>query len=90
MADHNCKVRGTDNPFAEITRSITLQVLGKTPREIKEDKGLARCARTRDHMEEEQLISIEWAEIQARKLVRAEAADGNDECVNAGTRAGRP
>lgn len=89
MADHNCKVRGCDNPFAEITRTITLQVLGKTPKEIREDKGLAKSAPTRDSLDEEQLISIEWAEIQARKLIKAEAADGNIECVDAGRRAGK-
>lgn len=89
MVDHNCKVRGTDNPFAEITRSITLQVLGKTPKEIREDKGLAKSAPTRDSLDEEELISIEWAELQARKLIRSEAADGNEECVGAGKRAGK-
>jgi hypothetical protein len=89
MADHNCKVRGiNDNPFAEATRAISLQVIGQTPKEIKESKGLAKSAKTRDHLDEEQLVSIEWAEIQARKLIRTEAADGNRECVDCCRRAG--
>lgn len=89
MADHNCKIRGSDNPFAEATRSISLQVLGKTPSEIKVSKGLAKSASTRDHLDEDQLLSIEWAELQARKLIQTEASDGNAECVDACRRAGR-
>lgn len=89
MADHNCKVRGKDdNPFAEITRAISLKVLGKTPGEIREDKGLAKSAPTRDSLDEDDLISLEWAEVQARKLIKGEALDGNEECVDAGRRAG--
>lgn len=89
MADHNCKVRGKDdNPFAEITRAISLKVLGKTPSEIREDKALTKSAATRDALDEDDLISLEWAEVQARKLIKGEALDGNQECVDAGRRAG--
>lgn len=89
MRDHNAKQIGNDNPYAEGTRSIYLSVIGKTPKEIKAGKGLAKSARTRDHLSTEELISIEWAEIQARKLMVNEAADGNAECVDACRRAGR-
>lgn len=89
MADHNSKRIGQDNPFAEGTRSISLAVLGKTPKEIRAEKGLSDSARTRDYLSTEELISIEWAEIQARKLMINEAADGNAECVDACRRAGR-
>lgn len=89
MKDHNCKVVGRDNPFAEATRAITLAVLGKTPKEIRDDKCLPESARTRDFLPAEELISIEWAEIQARKLIKARGADGNSECVEACRRAGR-
>ena len=88
MRDHNCKIRGNDNPYAEITRAISLKVLGKTPCEIRTEKGLAKSAATRDSFDDEQLISIEWAEIQARKIIKTEAAEGNEECVEAGRRAG--
>jgi len=87
MADHNCKIRGNDNPYAEITRAISLKILGKTPSEIREEKGLAKSAATRDALDESELLSIEWAEVQARKLIKTEAADGNVECVDAGRRA---
>jgi hypothetical protein len=87
MAEHNCKLVGHDNPFAEITRGMSLKIIGKTPAEFKQDKGLPASATTRDHFDEDQLISFEWAEIQARKLIQSEAAVGNAECVDAGIRA---
>lgn len=89
MQDHNCKPVGKDNPFAEATRSISLQVLGKTPREIKASKGLAKSARTRDHLDKYELTRLRFAESEAERLIKTEGSDGNAECVDACRRAGR-
>lgn len=90
MRDHNCAASKTlGNPFATATRSISLSVIGQTPSEIRSERGKTKSPKTRDLLTTEELISIEWAEIQARKLMKAEAADGNDECVDACRRAGR-
>lgn len=89
MADHNCRRVGTDNPFAEATRSISLQVLGKTPREIKAGKGLPKSARTRDHLDKHELVRLKFAESEAERLMKQEGADGNAACVDACRRAGR-
>lgn len=90
MADHNCKVNGpNDNPFAEATRAISLAVLGKTPREIREEKGLGKSARTRDHLDADNLIATAFVESQSRKLMKATAADGNVECVDVCRRVAR-
>lgn len=89
MADHNCRKLGNDNPFAEGTRSISLQVLGQTPREIRESKGLAKSARTRDFLDKHELTRLRFAESEAERLMKSEGSDGNRECVEACRRAGR-
>ncbi len=81
LADHNCKVKGSDNPFAEATRTVALVVIGKTPREFKADKGLAKSAPTRSHYTEQELIETQFVEISAVGLIKEESADGNDECL---------
>jgi hypothetical protein len=89
MADHNCRVNGpNDNPFAEGTRAISLAVLGQTPREIKSDKGLAKSARTRDHLDEYELVRLRFAESEAQRLIKQTAADGNRPCVDCCRKAG--
>lgn len=89
MADHNCRRKGDDNPFAEATRAISLAVLGKTPREIKADRGLPASARTRDNLDEYELVRIRFAESESKRLMQVEAADGNGECVECCRRAAR-
>lgn len=89
MVDHNAKIAGADNPFAEATRSISLQVLGKTPSEIKAAKGLPKTAKTRDHLDRRELAALRFAESEAEHTIKAEGADGNAECVDCCRRAGR-
>ena len=89
MADHNCRRAGDDNPFAEATRAISLAVLGKTPREIKAARGLPASARTRDNLDEYELVRIRFAESESKRLMQSEAADGNRECVDCCRRAAR-
>jgi hypothetical protein len=88
LADHNCKKVGTENPFAEATRSLSLAALGKTPSEIKKSKGLKPTARTRDHLSKHDLARLRWAESESERLVQEEAADGNTECLAIVRRAG--
>jgi KilA-N domain len=92
MRDHNCHGAGRDSPYAEATRSISLHVIGKTPKEIKAAKGLAKSARTRDHLSTLELAALRFAETAGTagtELIKAEAADGNAECVNCCRRAGK-
>jgi len=90
MADHNCKVKGKhDNPFSEGTRAISLAALGKTPKEIKSSKGLAKSARTRDYLAKHELSRLRFAECEAERLITETEADGNEACVEACRRAGR-
>ncbi len=83
MRDHNCKVTQKENPYAEATRDISLKVLGQTPKEIRESRGLAKSARTRDHLKRHELIRISFAESEAEVLIDEKDANGNDECVDA-------
>jgi len=82
MADHNTRPVGAENPYAEATRAISLQVLGQTPSEIRAARGVAKRAPTRDHLSEDELDWVRFAESQAARLMRQEAADGNAECVD--------
>ncbi len=83
MRDHNCKVTQKENPYAEATRDISLKVLGQTPKEIRESRGLAKSARTRDHLKRHELIRLSFAESEAEVLIERQAADGNAQCVDA-------
>lgn len=89
MADHCCKTRGRDNPFAEITRTMSLEIFGKTPKEIREDKGLKPSDATRDSFDDTDLLLTELAEAQARKLIQKHAANGNEQCVALGLKAAK-
>lgn len=89
LGDHNCKTVGKDNPFAEATRAITIAVVGQSPREIKQAKGLAKSASTRDSLDELELAGLRYAEIAARHLIQKERAIGNKECVERCERAGK-
>lgn len=89
MADHCCKVRGKDNPFAEITRAMSLEIFGKTPREIRDEKGLKPSEATRDSFDDTDLLLTELAESQAKKLIQKHAANGNEQCVSLGLKAAK-
>lgn len=89
MSDHNCRQVGNNNPYAEATRSITLQVLGRTPREIREEKGLPKSAKTRDHLDSHELVRLRFAESEAALRIKEKAADGNEECVECCREAGK-
>jgi hypothetical protein len=88
MADHICRKVGAENPFAEATRAISLLVLGATPSELKESRGLPRSARTRDHLDRHELARLRFAESEAERLIKLTRAIGNDECVACCRRAG--
>lgn len=87
LRDHNCRTIGSFNPYAEATRSISMAATGKTPSEYKKDKGLPASARTRDHMSKVELNRTRFAESEAENLVKEEAADGNEQCMDAVRRA---
>ena len=84
MRDHNCVVRGHDNPYLEITRAIALRITGKPPAVTRKEAGMSKGKSTRDAYSESELSSIEWAENQTRLLIEKRGAEGNAECVQAG------
>lgn len=86
MKEHDCKVQGKVNPYAKITQEITRNVLGQTPKEIREEKNLPASAKTRDFLPVEDLISIECAEAHTRRLIQEKGAKGNSQCVEIGRR----
>ena len=77
--DHN----GDAWTVAEGTRSISLKVIGQTPREIKLARAGSEKAKTRDQLSEIELTRIRFAEFEASNLIQARAADGHSECVAA-------
>jgi hypothetical protein len=87
MKDHNCKTIGSDNPYAEATRSIALAVIGKTPKEIRIERGVKKSEATRDAYKDYELVRTRFAESESKKLIQEEAADGNVPCLAAVGRA---
>ncbi len=88
MRDHYCQVGRDGNPYAEATNRITNHVLGRTPKEIRESKGLAKSARTRDFLDRHELVRLSFAESEAEILINTEDANGNVQCIDACDRAG--
>lgn len=88
LAEHNCRKTGDENPYAEATRAISLRVLGATPRELKQARGLPPAARTRDALDRHELIRLQFAESEAQRLIVQTGALGNHECVDCCRRAG--
>lgn len=81
LSDHNCRPTERENPYAEITNSGNLAVLGKTAKEYREAKGLAKTVATRDHMQRHELAGLNFFEAMTEKRVKDTAADGNAQCV---------
>jgi hypothetical protein len=81
MHDHNCKPNGKENPYAEVSRSVSLAATGQTPKEFKKSKGLCKSGSTRDAMNEQQINRTKFLESECSWAIKKRAADGNKECL---------
>lgn len=79
----------TDKGYPMATNGLTLGAIGRTPIEVKKEKGLAKSAVTRDHLSLKEIMAIGLAEITAGETITRQEAWGNEPCIAIARHAGK-